>query len=465
MLLPCPAVISSATLTLNPAQDLCASSIDCAIILIPASSPEPTCEPGCAIKNGTPSSSHRSNSSMKPPTERWRSFSSGAPRFSRYESCATTIRMPVSACARLKAAASSSVNGFEAHWREDLVKIWMHSHPASLPRARASLTPPAMDMCAPRSGRFSSSFTVDMEESGRPRRLECHLIRTGGQSEKPHARGALLAVSSARGYSFSVYRIRFAVPFLCAAFAAGCARTAPRISVLSTEHVMVSRVIASDVEPKDPDCELKQLDSIPSSGARDLGIIRLSGGVSDSSLKADDALKFVHQRACEMGADAIMIEQKKQGEGDSAQYQIIAHAIAYPQSSGQAGPARDQQHDKAEATRARTVEIPGEAGEHTVEAPGARHARMVEIPMNGGPEAESVQWPQAREIPMQAASGPRNQSPRPSKAQLPAGKSPEAQVSAEQGPAEATPEEESSHGAEEMRPEEMRPEASSAMTE
>ncbi len=210
-------------------------------------------------------------------------------------------------------------------------------------------------------------------------------------------RGALLAVSPARGYSFSVYRIRFAMPLLCAAFAAGCARTAPRISVLSTEHVMVSRVIASDVEPKDPDCELKQLNSIPSSGARDLGIIRVSGGVSDSSLKADDALKFVHQRACEMGADAITIEQKKQGEGDSAQYQIIAHAIAYPQSSGQAGPARDQQHDKAEATRARTVEIPGEAGEHTVEAPGARHARMVEIPMNGGPEAESVQWPQARE--------------------------------------------------------------------
>ena len=297
-----------------------------------------------------------------------------------------------------------------------------------------------------------------MEESGRPRRLRCHLIRTGGQSEKPHARGALLAVSPARGYSFSVYRIRFAVPFLCAAFAAGCARTAPRISVLSTEHVMVSRVIASDVEPKDPDCQLKHFNSIPSSGARDLGIIRVSGGVSDSSLKADDALKFVNQRACEMGADAIMIEQKKQGEGDSAQYQIIAHAIAYPLNAGQ-GPTRDQQHDKAEATRARTVEIPDKAGEHTVEVPESPHARMVEIPMNGGPEAESVQWPQAREIPMQAASGPMNQSPRPSTAQLPVGKSREAQVSAEQGPAEATPAE-SSHG-----PEEMRPEASSAITE
>jgi hypothetical protein len=152
---------------------------------------------------------------------------------------------------------------------------------------------------------------------------------------------------------------------------------------------MVSRVIALDVEPRNADCELEQLNSIPSSGARDLGIIRLSGGVSDSSLKADDALKFVHQRACEMGADAIMIEQKQQGQGDSAQYHIVAHAIAYPQSSGQAGPTRDQQHDNAEATRARTVEIPDEAGEHAVEVPKAPHTRMVEIPTNAEAEGAS----------------------------------------------------------------------------
>ncbi len=42
--------------------------------------------------------------------------------------------------------------GFDAHWRDDLVKIWMQSHPIGLPRGSASLTPPAIDMCAPSSG-------------------------------------------------------------------------------------------------------------------------------------------------------------------------------------------------------------------------------------------------------------------------------------------------------------------------
>lgn len=64
-----------------------------------------------------------------------------------------TILSPLSPSATLKASTSSPVNGFANHWRDDLVKIWTHSHPVVRARAIASLTPPAIDICAPSSGR------------------------------------------------------------------------------------------------------------------------------------------------------------------------------------------------------------------------------------------------------------------------------------------------------------------------
>src|SRR5208283_1901007 len=48
----------------------------------------------------------------------------------------------------------SLLYGLDAHCRDDLVKIWMHSQPACLPRVSASPTSPAIDMCAPRIGRL-----------------------------------------------------------------------------------------------------------------------------------------------------------------------------------------------------------------------------------------------------------------------------------------------------------------------
>src|ERR1700719_119273 len=61
--------------------------------------------------------------------------------------------MPVSFRLRLKVSISSSVNGFDAQCRDDLVKIWIHSQPTRLPRISASPTSPAIDMCAPSIGR------------------------------------------------------------------------------------------------------------------------------------------------------------------------------------------------------------------------------------------------------------------------------------------------------------------------
>ncbi len=64
-----------------------------------------------------------------------------------------TVVIPVSMRLRLNFSISSFVNGFDAHCRDDLVNIWMQSHPTCLPRVKDSPTSPAIDMCAPSIGR------------------------------------------------------------------------------------------------------------------------------------------------------------------------------------------------------------------------------------------------------------------------------------------------------------------------
>src|ERR1700730_11239747 len=71
-----------------------------------------------------------------------------------------THPMPLSLTLRLNAAISSALYGFDFHSREDLVKIWMQSHPIDLPRPIDSATPPAIDICAPSSGRPMEALVV-----------------------------------------------------------------------------------------------------------------------------------------------------------------------------------------------------------------------------------------------------------------------------------------------------------------
>src|ERR1700674_4022198 len=99
--------------------------------------------------------------------------------------------MSLSLRLRLKAATSSSVYGFDFHCRDDLVKIWMQSHPMDLPRPIDSATPPAIDMCAPSSGRPDEDLFAIFQIVRRD------LIRCGGEIENANERGSSLPMVSA----------------------------------------------------------------------------------------------------------------------------------------------------------------------------------------------------------------------------------------------------------------------------
>src|SRR5438552_8794350 len=108
-----------------------------------------------------------------------------------------TTRMPDSACARLKASISSFGYGFDAHWRDDLVKIWIHSHPVSRPRASAWLTPPAIDIWAPISGRSRSRAGFDS--------VVTDVIVKSLIAHAAHAEGPILYERSAKARSPRVH--------------------------------------------------------------------------------------------------------------------------------------------------------------------------------------------------------------------------------------------------------------------
>src|SRR3954471_1628333 len=68
--------------------------------------------------------------------------------------------MPVSLRLRLNKSISSFSYGFAAHWRDERVKIWIASHSTFFPSRSDLSTPPAIDMCAPSSGRRNFEFSV-----------------------------------------------------------------------------------------------------------------------------------------------------------------------------------------------------------------------------------------------------------------------------------------------------------------
>lgn len=100
--------------------------------------------------------------------------------------------------------------------------------------------------------------------------------------------------------------------------------------MLPPDLVLVARVGSADVAPHPVGCPLRTFDEMPATVLRDLGSIELAGSVPVGS----DILAAVDQKACESGADAIVItKQEERKLVDRIEYHVIAEAIiTHPQT-------------------------------------------------------------------------------------------------------------------------------------
>jgi hypothetical protein len=107
---------------------------------------------------------------------------------------------------------------------------------------------------------------------------------------------------------------------------AGCARSrsSPRITTLPPDLVLVSRVGSDEVPTHAAGCALQTFDRMPPGVLRDLGSIELAGSVPAGA----DIFAAVDQKACESGADAIVVTQREQRNlADRTEYHVIAEAV------------------------------------------------------------------------------------------------------------------------------------------
>jgi hypothetical protein len=94
--------------------------------------------------------------------------------------------------------------------------------------------------------------------------------------------------------------------------------------MLPPDLVLVSRVGSADIAPHPGGCPIQTYDQMPAAVIRDLGSIELAGSVPAGG----DILAAVDQKACESGADAIVIaKQEERKLADRIEYHVIAEAI------------------------------------------------------------------------------------------------------------------------------------------
>ena len=107
--------------------------------------------------------------------------------------------MLLSRTLRRKAAISSSEYGLDFHCREDLVKIWMQSHPIEMPRAIDSATPPAID-----NARRAAAATVKIDLPFFYRSRRSYMMRR--RNRECRISPYILADDLRRGYFFAVLK-------------------------------------------------------------------------------------------------------------------------------------------------------------------------------------------------------------------------------------------------------------------
>ena len=107
---------------------------------------------------------------------------------------------------------------------------------------------------------------------------------------------------------------------------AGCAK-----ATLMPAHATYTEIQASGVAAKPPDCDVKVLRHDPLTEYRKVGIIEGTGSVYAGE---EDVLPAVKRKACETGADAIVILASKSQTTESlVGYYINAVAIVYGKNS------------------------------------------------------------------------------------------------------------------------------------
>ncbi|HVN90238.1 MAG TPA: hypothetical protein VMT61_10530 [Candidatus Binataceae bacterium] len=113
---------------------------------------------------------------------------------------------------------------------------------------------------------------------------------------------------------------------LAALFLTGCGQQQPKahITALHPDLVLVARVKSDEIQPRPAGCSLQIFDRIPAGVVRDLGSIDLAGSVPAGT----DIFVAVNQKACESGADGLVVSQREQRNlADRTEYHIIAEAI------------------------------------------------------------------------------------------------------------------------------------------
>jgi hypothetical protein len=107
---------------------------------------------------------------------------------------------------------------------------------------------------------------------------------------------------------------------------AGCVK-----AMLMPAQATYTEIQASGVAAKPPDCDIKVLRHEPLTEYRKVGIIEGTGNVYESE---EDVLPAVKRKACETGADAIVILASKSQTTESlVGYYINAVAIVYGKNS------------------------------------------------------------------------------------------------------------------------------------
>jgi len=104
---------------------------------------------------------------------------------------------------------------------------------------------------------------------------------------------------------------------------AGCASAVPRLP----PQVTYTEIQASGVAAKPPNCDIKVLNHDPLAEYRKVGIIEAEGSVYATE---DEVLPAVKRKACETGADAIIVvTSKSQTTENIVGYYMNAIAIVY----------------------------------------------------------------------------------------------------------------------------------------
>jgi hypothetical protein len=174
-----------------------------------------------------------------------------------------------------------------------------------------------------------------------------------------------------RRYSLLVLPKTRLMVILTPLMALGCASSRqPRIEVLPTNQVFISRVIPEDSAARGSGCSVKTLDHPPGADMRELGAVQLAGVVPNAA----DVIALVDQKACEMGAEAVLIAQiQEQSAGDGVHYNVTARAFA----AKNGGQSEDGGHGavvevETGDNQARTVEMnpPGSGGEEAQQQQG-----------------------------------------------------------------------------------------------